>query len=96
MYNLRIRTLARQDIQDTINYYDKINPKITDRLLNELFAEFKLIKTNPYIYSEKYKTTRVAYLKKFPFGIHFIVTDKNIDILAVLHTGRNPLTWTKR
>ena len=96
MYNLKIRTLAQQDIQEIIDYHDKINAKITNHFLNNLFTKLETIQTTPLIFSEKYKKTRVAYLKKFPFGIHFLIDNKTIHILAIIHTSRNPNIWQKR
>jgi len=90
MYKLKIRTLAQQDIQNIIDYYDEINSKITDRFLNMLFTELEIIKENPLIFAIKYRKTRVSYLKKFPFGIHFKITNKTIHILAIMHTSKNP------
>ena len=36
MYKLKIRTLAQQDVQEIINYYDIINQNITNRFLEKL------------------------------------------------------------
>ena len=96
MNSLKIRLLAKEDIQEIVNYYDKINKRITNNFLNNLFAELEVIKRNPLIFRIKYKRTRVHYMKRFSIGIHYIFVGKTIEILAVLHTSRNPEIWKAR
>lgn len=38
----------------------------------------------------------MSYLRKFPFNIYFQVENCEIDILAIIHTSRNPKIWKKR
>ena len=45
-----------------------------------------MIKENPELFQRKYRHTRVRYIKGFPYGIHYILNEKIIEILAVLHT----------
>lgn len=54
------------------------------------------IKLNPLLFQVKYTSVRVAFLHKFPFGIHFIIKDDSVIILAVFHTIFNPSKWLKR
>jgi len=68
MFTINIRLLAKQDIQEVVNYYDDISTKFT----------------------------RVSYLKNFPFGIHFLIQVNSIEILAIIHTDKNPKTRLKR
>ena len=96
MYQLRIRRIARQDVQDAVDYYDSFNPKVTDRFLDKLYAEFDTITSNPYLFQVKYRDTRVRYLQGFPFGIHYIIDGEMIEVLAVLHTSRNQQDWQRK
>ena len=43
-----------------------------------------------------YKNTRRALVRKFPFGIHYIIEKENIIVLAVFHAKRNPRELKKR
>lgn len=96
MYQLHIRVLAREDIQHIVDYYDRIRSHIADTFLENLYAEFDVIVENPNLFQKKYRNTRVRYLKKFPYGIHYIVQEETIEILAVIHTKRNPEIWKKQ
>jgi len=96
MRELRIRKLAQQDIQEIVDYYDAIAPHITDRFLDRLYKSLDTIKSNPFLFQIKYNNTRVRYLQGFRFGIHYITENDIVEILAVLHTSRDPKNWTER
>ncbi len=96
MYSLNIRLLAKQDIQQIVDYYNERVPDVTDKFLADLFDEFEILKKNPYLFVEKYRKTRVDFMKRFPFGIHYRLIHLKIEILAVLHTSRNPKIWGRR
>ncbi len=97
MYDLYIRGLAKADIQQIVDYYDELtNPHITDNFLKDLYANLDTLINNPFLFQKKYKAIRICYLNSFPFGIHYIVHEKNIEVIAVLHNSRNPEIWRKR
>lgn len=98
MFQLQIRVLAQNDIQEIVDYYEtKTSKRITDCFLDNLYVELQFIKTKPTSFQLKHKDTRVRYIKSFPFGIHYRIKNKNIiEILAVLHTSRNPNIWKNR
>ena len=93
---LQIRVLAKNDIQHIVDYYDEQAPRISDKFLDLLFAEFEQILKNPEVFQIKYRETRVRYIKGFPFGIHYQIKGEIVEVLAVLHTSRSPKNWKKR
>ncbi len=96
MFQLQIRVLAFEDIQQAVDYYEKKASHITDKFLEHLYIEIGVIQENPELFQKKYLSTRVRYIKGFPFGIHYILREQTIIILAVLHTNRNPNIGKKR
>lgn len=96
MKSLRIREFAANDIQEAVNYYDENAPIVTPRFLNELKSALGDIAENPEKYAIKYKDIRVRFLKSFPIGIHYILIENTVHVLAVLHTSRNPEIWKSR
>jgi plasmid stabilization system protein ParE len=58
----------------------------------------KAIAQNPAIFQVRYREVRIAFLNKFPFGVHFKIdaNRETIVILAVLHTSQNPQIWLDR
>ncbi|MBO6496985.1 MAG: type II toxin-antitoxin system RelE/ParE family toxin [Roseivirga sp.] len=96
MYNLQIRTQVKGDIQEIVDFYDRVSSKISDRFLDELYASWEAISENPALFQQKYKQTRVKYLRNYPFGVHYMVRDRTVIILAVIHTSRSPRKWQER
>lgn len=39
---------------------------------------------------------RRALLKRFPFGVFFVVLPDKVSVIAVLHLHRHPDTWKQR
>ncbi len=96
MLQLQIRTLAKEDIQQIVDYYEDISTQVTDNFLIDLYADLELLQGNPQIFQVKYRQTHVRYMKRFPFGIHYQFDTEKVVILAVLHTSKNPKVWESR
>lgn len=96
MYALHVRLLARQDIQQIVDYYDLKASHVTTVFLEILFKELEIIQETPELFEKKYRKTRVRYLKGFPFGVHYIIRKNTVEVLAVLHSSRDPKNWNER
>lgn len=96
MYTLNIRLFAKEDIQEIVDYYDEKVPSVTDKFLADLFSDFEILEKNPFLFRKKYKETRVRFMQRFPYWIHYRFVNKKVEILAVLHTSRNPKIGEER
>lgn len=85
VYQLVFTSSADGDLNKIKIWYDNISPILTDDLFSELSEEFKIIKKSPQIYQTRYREIRIAFLKRFEYGVHFIVEGKRIIILRILH-----------
>ena len=41
-------------------------------------------------------TVRRALARRFPYGVFFVVSDRDVAILAVVHARRDPRVWPSR
>jgi plasmid stabilization system protein ParE len=96
MFQLLIRSLAREDIQQIVDYYDNISTQIADAFLDDLYSDLSFISQYPMACQIKYRQTRVKYMRKFPFGVHYQINESKVNVLAVLHTSQNPGIWNSR
>jgi len=87
-YNLIFRTNAEKDLDDIQDYYNKINPAITDNFFSEFFETMDFIESEPKLYQVRYRGIRIAPMHRFPYGIHYKETDLEIVVYRVLHTKR--------
>ena len=51
------------------------------------------IQRNPLNYQLRHKNVRIKFLEKFDFGIHYIIENKTVFVLAVFHTSQNSSDW---
>lgn len=95
MPRISISTFAEDDLQRIVDYYDKINPAIADRFLDEIDDCLKQIEKLPEGYQKRYKQFRIAFLKKFSFGVYYKIYDFELVVIAVLHTSQSMEKWLK-
>ena len=95
-YDLIIRPEARADLLDAFHWHQ-------DRRAG-LGYDFKLcvdeviskIQRNPLIHKVIKDGIRLSVTRRFPYGVFYIVENKRIIFLAVLHSRQDPAKWQKR
>ena len=97
-YTLVHKIQVTHDIQQIVNYYKEISPKLATDFLYRLREANKHIILNPLGFQLKYKNVRTLMLKQFPYQIHYLIDDtlKQIIILAIIHAYKNPSDYTIR
>ncbi|MEG0761362.1 ParE toxin of type II toxin-antitoxin system, parDE [Chryseobacterium piscicola] len=86
------------DLSEIADWYNEINKKLIWLFLKDFKKTIKHISENPFSCEFRYGNFRIAYLKRFPFGIHYQFDEnKNmLKIFSVFHTSRNPENWKER
>ncbi|MFI5160606.1 MAG: type II toxin-antitoxin system RelE/ParE family toxin [Sphingobacteriales bacterium] len=87
-YKLVFRIEAEKDLEDIQDYYNKINPTITDNFFIEFFDTMDFIDDDPQLFQTRYRDIRIAPMYRFPYGIHYKHSGSEIIIYRVLHTKR--------
>ena len=95
-YSITIAEAAEEDVRQAYLWYEKQQENLGARFEKHFSEAVKSIRNNPLQSQIKYKTIRVFYLEKFPYGIHFRITDQNIVIVAVFHTAMSPERWKRK
>ena len=95
-YKLIITPEAELDASESAIWYNEQSIGLGAKFLEALDIEISYIKSNPELFAVRYKETRVAHVKRFSYGIHYIIDSERIVILAILHTSRNPQLWKER
>jgi uncharacterized membrane protein len=96
IFQIEISSGAENDILTSLLWYEEQQSGLGKKYEQIVVDLINSIQKIPFAYQEKYKNIRIAFSKKFSFGIHFIITDNLITIVAVFHTSRNPKLWKKR
>lgn len=97
-YRIIVHPSARLDLIEAIEWYNERQSNLGFRFYRATQTTIQLIKENPEVFAIRYKTTRTAIIRKFPFMIHFMIDKQteSITVLAVLCTYRNPEFWIEK
>jgi toxin ParE1/3/4 len=95
-FTLVIDPRAIRDVQQAIDYYDEQRAGLGERFESALNSHLRTLEKNPF-FRIRYDEIRCLPMKKFPFMVHFTVDEhkREVTILAVFHTSRDPEDWKK-
>jgi mRNA-degrading endonuclease RelE of RelBE toxin-antitoxin system len=93
IYKIRIHKKALHDIQEASNWYNRQLPGLGKRFQNQVKKQINSLKTTATHHSIRYSDVRCNLVKKFPFLIHYVVNESEVEVFAVIHTSRNPEIW---
>jgi plasmid stabilization system protein ParE len=95
-YNkLIVKTNAAIEIENVLSYYSKINIRLANTLEKEIRSAFSMILKNPNSFQYRYDPIRIFWLKKFPYGLFYILGDNEIFILAFWHSKEDIASKSK-
>ena len=84
------------DIEEIVFWYEDQREGLSYDFELCLEAGINAIKRTPSAFQKRYKEVKIRFINRFPYGIHYIVNDEIITIIAVFHTSRSPSNWVKR
>tara|TARA_B100000809_G_C14796087_1_gene408503 strand:+ start:226 stop:519 length:294 start_codon:yes stop_codon:yes gene_type:complete len=96
IYKLITTPETEKDIDQAVKWYVDIRKQTARRFISELRDVQNYIYNNPTKIAVKYNNVRVAFLKKFPYGLHYIFIENTITIIALFHSSENPQKWDNR
>jgi len=95
-YVLLVRPEARTDLLDAFHWYQEQQVGLGHDFKLCVNDALSKLEKHPSFYKKVHNDIRRVIIKKFPFGIFYIVNDNKVIILAVLHARRDPLKWKSR
>lgn len=91
-----IRPEAENDLREVFLWYEDKRKGLGYDFLLQVDAGIKTIERSPRVHPEKYKGTRAHLIKRFPYKIIYVVEERKIIILAILHEKRSPHLTKRR
>ena len=95
-YQLIISPEAEFDIQDAFEWYEQSSTGLGSEFIRAVDGCFALIGRNPLAYPKVYQEVRRALIRRFPYGVMYVVEDGWIIIIACFHVKRDPKQWQNR
>ena len=97
-YKLIYAAEVYDDLQQTINWYNRAKSGLGSRFLKAVKEQLSNIKNNPFSFAIRYENVRCAKIKVFPYMVHYKIFPEinTVKITAVFSTDRDPKIWNER
>ena len=93
---LEFRPRAKLDLDDAYAWYEAQHPGLGDSFLAEVETALEGIREHPESFAQIERNARRALLRRFPYGVYFVVEDAKVVVFAVYHFKRDPSGWQAR
>lgn len=90
MYSVVIRPEAEDDLKAAFSWYEDSRVGLGYDFLLQVDAGLNCIRKNPESHQMEYKKARKHLIKRFPYKIIYLVEEKQIIVLVVIHSKRSP------
>jgi toxin ParE1/3/4 len=96
MYTISFTKEALYDIEYIVLWYEEQRVGLSFDFELCLEAGLAEVVRNPENFQKRYKKVQIRFISRFPYGIHYVVKENTIVIIAVFHTSLSPKNWSKR
>jgi toxin ParE1/3/4 len=87
---------AANELFEAKKWYDVQSKNLGNRFFKEIERSIAIIQQSPLRWNIYRDDIRWFHIHRFPFSIIYRVTDKLIQVLAVMHQRKRPFYWKKR
>jgi toxin ParE1/3/4 len=87
---LEITEQAYSDVAASWTWYEDQREGLGDRFMVAYREALERIQSMPEIFSQVDARVRRAMMRRFPFGVYFLLEQERIGVIAVLHASRDP------
>ena len=96
MTPVRFLSPALDEMCDAAEYYESQAVGLGSDLVDEIAHTVSRIREFPYAGVHLRQGVRRQMVKRFPFGLLYVVEEDEIIVLAVMHLRRRPSYWASR
>lgn len=89
-------TIARQELEDAVRYYELQHAGLGQRFKEEVQKAAKRIAKYPQAWAIERGEVRKCLLHRFPYKLMYSLEDDHILVIAVAHQHRKPDYWIDR
>jgi plasmid stabilization system protein ParE len=87
---------ANAELQEALARYESIRPELALHFAEAVQDTVERIAEGPLHYAVMHEGRRRAGVRRFPYGLFFIVEDSRIVVIACFHGHRHPKHWQSR
>ena len=94
--NIRFLTIADQEVDDAVDWYEQKGQDASRGFLNELDHAVRLVKTYPLLATLIEPEIHRFLFITYPYALIYGIDVDTIVIIAVAHQQREPRYWADR
>lgn len=91
-----LRHEAEVDIQEARDQLEAVRVGLGNHVLARVREVLARIEKMPELHGKVWEDVRAARLKQFRYIVYFIVVADRVEVMAVLHSARDPSSWQSR
>ena len=96
MIDIELKPEVYDDLKTAYDWYESQRIGLGEDFLLTLEDSYAKIARTPKAYQLIYQSVRRKLVRRFPYGVFFVLRDDKIIVIAVMHTKRNPLDLSNR
>lgn len=91
-YSLRYYREVGGDIREARERYKEHPLELETKFTEGLKSLILNIQSNPRLYPVRYRNMRIAHMRTFPYGVHYLIDDakEQVVVVAIAHHKRSP------
>ena len=93
---LVLRPEARAEFDDAFDWYERQRPGLGVDFVTQVQDVLDRISTAPELYAQIFQDIRRAVVQRFPYSIFYKIEPRQIVVLALFHSKRDPKIWQAR
>lgn len=87
---------ARRELREAVHYYNVRRAGLGDEFRDEAWDTIQRLKKFPEAWHPLTDSVRRCQMNRFPYGLIYTVSEKEILIIAVAHNRQAPEYWRSR
>ena len=96
MKRLVFRLAAEEELANARLWYEEQRSGLGDEFLACIEAGLERVVATPDAFPKVHSEIRRVLVRRFPYGIFYIVEAERIVVLAIFHASRDPVVWKGR
>lgn len=84
---------AEFEIISAFNWYEEQSFGLGGEFFRAIKQSEAALLRNPFLYQVQYKDVRRAFLRRFPYALHYVVEENTVSVIACFHFRRDPKNW---
>ena len=89
------RRKVGRDLAAGFGYYEGQIKDLGEQFLTAVDSTFDAIERYPEMFAQVHGEVRRALVSRFPYAVFYRVESRQVVVLTVLHTSRDPKVWPK-